>query len=313
MFSSKKKYATPHAVSQGGKMHRAQARWLDFFQQFRWPHLPRRDNVHPIRFHHSSGGATRLSAQKNRRASFSAEAEMAAPYSFARLRNPYFWFSAVAALIFLAALVIYSAPKWLAQFPIHQVQFSGASHYVAQEQIKAAVEPYIGSGFFLADLSAIQKSVSDIPWVDTAKVTRKWPATLRVAVIERVPIAIWNSEYLVSNKGELFKPENLGVLPMSLPSISGPLPNSWLIMNQYQVISALLKSQQLVIRTFSLSSYLSWEMQLTNGIILRVDHDHAVEKIKQFLQLYPRLKPLSYKIAYVDLRYQKGAAVGWKK
>ncbi len=337
MFSSKKKHARYTATEPAYARNR-RARFvmygLTLIRWIKWPSLTSRDNVHSI-----------VGAQR----STNARSEAAGlPRSVVRLRQPhrlmlnkkhrnatrlmegestYFshalgqgsmqssgWrYGLLGVVLFLLVGVGYAVPQWLTRFTIEQVQIISPLHYVAQKQVTAAVNPYLHVGFFRVNLSEIQHSIEKIPWVETASVTRRWPATLQISVTERVAIAVWNGGYLVSKKGELFKPDSIRSLSTTLPRLSGALSQAWFIMRQYQLISSILVKQNLTLTSFALLPSASWVMLLNNGIELRVDQNQTLKKITHFLELYPRLKPISEKIAYVDLRYPHGVAVGWKK
>lgn len=311
MFSNRKKYIS---TQNAARQNQLQKRYFIFWRWLRWPSLTSRENVHPIRANLSGARPQAISrVRQQRNATLIINADVKMPSSAELLSRSRLWYAAVAAFILLALALTYTVSQWLRQFPIEQVQFIGSLHYVSQEQIKSAVDPLTDTGFFHVDLSAIQKALSQIPWVETAIVTRKWPATLQVSVVERVAIAVWNGEYLISKQGELFKPEKMTALPTSLPHLFGPLSQIWLITERYRVISQMLSQEHLTIKTFTLTPNLSWDMVLSNGIRLRVDRENTLVKMQNFLQLYARLKPISHTIAEVDLRYKKGMAVGWKK
>jgi len=54
-----------------------------------------------------------------------------------------------------------------------------------------------GARIWEVDLAAIQRNVVEHPWVDQAQVRFEWPATIRVQVTERVPVALLRGEQLV--------------------------------------------------------------------------------------------------------------------
>ncbi len=57
-------------------------------------------------------------------------------------------------------------------------------------EVDAAVGVVRGAALRDVDTAAISARVDALPWVQTAEVRRDWPGTLRVDVVERVPVAV---------------------------------------------------------------------------------------------------------------------------
>jgi cell division protein FtsQ len=58
----------------------------------------------------------------------------------------------------------------------------------------------------------------------------------------------------------------------------------------------------------------SWSATLQNGVVLRLGTGDALKKIRRFLKIYQDdLSRQLDQVAYVDLRYSNGLAVGWKQ
>ncbi|WP_299329209.1 cell division protein FtsQ/DivIB [Parasphingopyxis sp.] len=77
------------------------------------------------------------------------------------------------------------------------------------------------------DIAAIRQRVEALSWVQEARVSRRLPDTLVVAITERTPVAIWQHEqqlYLVDTEGEVLEEVALDAMP-DLPLIIGPQAN----------------------------------------------------------------------------------------
>lgn len=72
---------------------------------------------------------------------------------------------------------------------VDRVTVTGVEHTTVDEVRRAADidddEPLLS-----IDLGAIADRVEDLPWVETARVDRSWPSTVKVQVTERVAVAI---------------------------------------------------------------------------------------------------------------------------
>ena len=57
----------------------------------------------------------------------------------------------------------------------------------------------------------------------------------------------------------------------------------------------------------------AWELQLDNGVTLRLGRQHIDQRFDRFMQAASRVVAArAAEIAYVDLRYSSGFAIGWR-
>lgn len=108
---------------------------------------------------------------------------------FARLRRvrPFLY---AALLVGLVAGVI-----WLiffsSQMAVRGVEISG-NNSLSAIRIEGIADAPIGRPLARADLAAIEARVESIPAVESASVTRSWPRTVHIEIVERTPLAVVN-------------------------------------------------------------------------------------------------------------------------
>jgi cell division septal protein FtsQ len=79
------------------------------------------------------------------------------------------------AAVFALAAGCLGALGWALDRPVRAISMDGTFQRVSPGQIEKAAAPYLDSGFMSADLDAIQRAVEILPWVDHARVQRRWP------------------------------------------------------------------------------------------------------------------------------------------
>ena len=94
----------------------------------------------------------------------------------------------------------FAADRW----PVTQLTVQAEFKHVSAEQIRAAVKPRLGKGFFALNLDAVQSAVAALPWVESVEASKRWPDTLLLRIYERQPFARWNSNQLISGEGKVF-------------------------------------------------------------------------------------------------------------
>ena len=195
---------------------------------------------------------------------------------------------------------------------ISSLEVSGPFQRVTALQIEEAISDEIEKGFVGADLDYIQDSIAALQWIDQARVARRWPSRISIAVTEQVPAAIWGESGLLNTRGELFVDESRHV-PAELPRLSGPDGTSAEVAQRYLEVRDQLIPIGLDVRRVHLDARGSWEMTLGNGIEVRLGRRDVAERTNLFLDVVADIiTGRAADIEYVDMRYGHGFTVGWK-
>lgn len=222
----------------------------------------------------------------------------------------------IAAAVVLAVVLVKVALQMQARTTIRAVQVEGELRHVDRRALAARVAPLAQGNYFSVDLGALQQAVLAAPWVDEVIVSRRWPDGIRLQVREKQPVALWGAGGLISSRGDLFVPGDLGTQSVdtaSLPILFGPGSKGTYVMEQYRAMSSILRTVDMRVVELQLTDRMSWFLRLDNGIRLVVDQADTIAKLQRFVYLYDRqLRPDADNIATIDLRYRNGVAVGWK-
>lgn len=197
--------------------------------------------------------------------------------------------------------------------PIAAVKVEGQFHHLNKQQLQQAAVAYTAGGFFNVDVDAVRDAVLRLPWVNAVSVRRVWPDTLRIDVVEHLPVARWGSGGLVNSQGALFFPPAASY-PAELPELQGPQGSEARVAARYRDIDKTLKPLALHVSRVSLDDRRAWRIELDNGALLVLGHVADDARLTRFARLYPiALAARAADIGEVDLRYTNGFAVRWKK
>lgn len=196
-------------------------------------------------------------------------------------------------------------------FPITAVRVYDPGLHIDQQSIVSTVNPLVDNGFFGTNLGHIKTALQALPWVAMVDVSRQWPGRIVIHLYERVPLARWNLNDLVTADGIIFTPATTDSIP-DLPHLYGP-PTEVLRMTQaYLRFVTELAPLPLTITAVRLSERLSWDLRLSNGMILKLGRTQMHERLVRFVKVYPQVfANNNNKAVYVDLRYNHGMAVRW--
>lgn len=196
--------------------------------------------------------------------------------------------------------------------PIARVSVQGELSYISQQAVQERIAPFIASSFFTVDMTGMRAELERMPWIARAEVRRVWPDQVSIRLEEQLPVARWGNEALLNNQGQAFAPRELTHYE-NLPLLSGPQRAQQQVMQQYQVLSQMLRPLGFSIAALDLREHGSWFISTGQGVDILLGRDHLVEKMRRFSAIYDKvLKEQIANIARIDLRYANGLAVAWR-
>ncbi|VTP73904.1 cell division protein FtsQ/DivIB [Haemophilus influenzae] len=166
-------------------------------------------------------------------------------------------------------------------------------------------------GFWGQDVAPIQAQIEALPWVKGAIVRKMWPNRLSIWVSEYQPVAFWNQNQFVTLDGIVFQLPSVRLTAKNLPYLGGPDYQSLKVIETWNQIYVNLKSNNIMAKGVNIDDRGAWQVQLDNGIVLKLGRGDWKSKLERFVTIYPQIDvPENKKIDYIDLRYTVGAAVG---
>jgi cell division protein FtsQ len=202
---------------------------------------------------------------------------------------------------------------WAFDQPIETVAVQGRFQRVAPADVERVVKACLnGAGLLSVDLAAVRRAIHTLPWVDAVSVQRAWPRGLTVLVIEQTAAARWGERGLLNTRGELFAAAERHV-PPELAQLSGPEGKEGAVAQRYLAASGRLMQAGLRLTAMRLDARGAWEFDLANGVTVRLGRRQVDERFEKFMSTALKLiTQRGEEIAYVDMRYTNGFAVGWR-
>ena len=207
-----------------------------------------------------------------------------------------------------AAVVLFALDQ-----PIERVTVEGSFQRVAPIDVERVVKGELhGVGLLSVDLRHLRRAIHTLPWVDAVSVQRAWPRALSVLLIEQTAAARWGERGLLNTRGELFAADEPHV-PAELAQLSGPAGKEALVAQRYLAADGRLLRAGQRLSALRLDARGAWELDLANGITVRLGRRQVDERFERFMSAALKLvTERAEDIVYVDMRYTNGFAIGWR-
>ena len=216
------------------------------------------------------------------------------------------------------------------RFPLKHINVEGELINTHPSQVQKAIAQVISSSNILrVDVSKAVAAAQALPWVENAKINRRWPDTLEVRVNERVISARWNIDSWLDQTGVAVTLPDYN--DESLPKLRGADGSEKEVLKKYRLFEKIVVKYGLTVMELSRSERGSWNVHLqaiNSGaqetaladdqgtdresfkvILGRNDPSNRVER---FGRLYSeRFHKVADQISVVDMRYPDGVSVRW--
>jgi len=190
-----------------------------------------------------------------------------------------------------------------AGFRLEQIYLTGRNH-ADMQVVKAALGLESGMPLLGVDLAAVRTALEEIPEVKSATVTRQLPNRLSIALVERVPAAIWQrdgKQMLVDAEGVVLAREKYNA-DAGLPVLVGNdapqhVPQLLALLNaapsvKPQVAAAVRVGDR------------RWNLRLANQVTVMLPEEGAMQAWQRFSRLVDREGLLTKAIRSVDMRME---------
>ena len=95
--------------------------------------------------------------------------------------------------LLLALRIAYYFMSDAERFPITTIKVAANYAHITHKELEGVLSKYVSNSFFMIPINALQDELNAMNWIDNATVDRVWPDTLKIKLVEKNPIAIWNN------------------------------------------------------------------------------------------------------------------------
>ncbi len=192
--------------------------------------------------------------------------------------------------------------------PIRQVALHGTLHYLDPLELQEIVAAALSGNMLTQDLDGLEQQLEQSAWVRQARIRRHWPGTLRIEVVEQVPVARWQAGGLLNERGERFTLRGQQPEP-SLLRLAGMPGREAALIGYAERLQALLAPYGLRLVRLEETKFRSLHLTTLSGMRLTLGRVRPIERLARWLryyEAYARTAPAPNTM--IDLRYPNGFA-----
>src|SRR5690554_6172984 len=178
----------------------------------------------------------------------------------------------------LLALWLRSGLIGAEQWPVRWLDVEGELKRSSASQVRAAVADPASRGYFAVDLDQVRERVEILPWVAHAEVSRHWPDALHIVVEEHQPVARWNEDGLLSDRGEVFRVGG-SVGMQGLARLKGPEALREQVLERWLQMRSQLGAVGRDVSALTVDARGAWQVTLDNGLVLLLGREQVMERL----------------------------------
>ena len=187
-------------------------------------------------------------------------------------------------------------------FFIKNVDIKGINH-LNQKDILNSINYYNKKNIFNVNLKNIYNEIKQNTWVEEVSIKKIYPNTLKIDLIEKEPIAIWQNKsayHLITKNGEIILEANLNNFKKHLPIIIGKNAHK----NVYSILQILNIDKNLTKNIWSLTfvNERKWDIHFNQGLTIRLPSTSVKEAWEKIILLSEKFNILSLDLTELDLR-----------
>lgn len=211
---------------------------------------------------------------------------------------------AVAVFLLLFSCVVYVVENL---FRVEHITVTGNINRVTKDQLLSVARDDLHGTMFTLNIDELQYEFKKIPWVKSVSVSRTFPDSITVNILEYDAVAHYGTDGdFVSPAGQVF----LGVInDPTLPIFYGPTANVPDLLKIYNAAETLFTTQNVKITTLNWIAGGIVKAKFSNSLNVVICGPNFKDKLKTLSKYWQQLYTLNPGLSYVNMCYKDAVAI----
>ena len=187
-------------------------------------------------------------------------------------------------------------------FKIKNILISG-THNLSQDYLRNIINTQNHINILNVNLHTIYNKIIQNSWVEETYVERILPDTIKIKVLEKKPIAIWQNQKgnkLITVNGDVISHANVNKFKNSFPIIKGEKSKE----NISTILKILETNKNFAKNIWSLTfiNQRRWDLHFNQGLIVRLPSRDVIKAWQKIIKLQTNYNILNLRLTEIDLR-----------
>ena len=187
-------------------------------------------------------------------------------------------------------------------FKIKNILISG-THNLSQDYLRNIIKTQNHINILNVNLHRIYNKIIQNSWVEETYVERILPDTIKIKVLEKKPIAIWQNQKgnkLITVNGDVISHANVNKFKNSFPIIKGEKSKE----NISTILKILETNKNFAKNIWSLTfiNQRRWDLHFNQGLIVRLPSQDVIKAWQKIIKLQTNYNILNLRLTEIDLR-----------
>ena len=187
-------------------------------------------------------------------------------------------------------------------FKIKNILISG-THNLSQDYLRNIINTQNHINILNVNLHTIYNKIIQNSWVEETYVERILPDTIKIKVLEKKPIAIWQNQKgnkLITINGDVISHANVNKFKNSFPIIKGEKSKE----NISTILKILETNKNFAKNIWSLTfiNQRRWDLHFNQGLIVRLPSQDVIKAWQKIIKLQQNYNILNLRLTEIDLR-----------
>tara|TARA_B100001057_G_C22806050_1_gene933475 strand:+ start:731 stop:1375 length:645 start_codon:yes stop_codon:yes gene_type:complete len=207
-------------------------------------------------------------------------------------------------LLFLLILLLITYKSEYFSYPIDEIVISSKNKKYNERSINTYIETLYDKNLLTIDIDDVQATIISDKWIRDAEITKSFPSTLSIQIIQHIPIATYNSN-IITSTGALIKSSDPYENLPNIIDYSNDLQsaNHILSLSHKNLEKINLIIQKIVIYHSLIKIYTSDVLLITDKEKFEINLMRLSASFEKINDIYDK------KITSIDMRYSNGFAI----
>ena len=187
-------------------------------------------------------------------------------------------------------------------YKLEDIQVTGRK-YTDPESLRKITDAGYGQALFSISLKDIHEKTQKLPWVESATISRALPNIIKINLIERTPIALWQNDgtlSVIDADGKSIKASDLESFT-TLPVITGDNAPK-----HAKTLLDLLKAEPIIAENLESAIRIGdrrWDLKMTHGLRIKLPEDDVAFALARIADAEREFLIFSKEILSLDARF----------